>query len=59
MNRARRHKEEFMNTTRHTTEPVQGFLATAQEVAFQPQAFFARLPRRGDYAGPLLLPRLH
>ena len=43
-----------MSTTPHATEPIQGFLSTAQQVAFQPQEFFARLPRRGDYVGPLL-----
>ncbi|MGN6362857.1 MAG: YIP1 family protein [Thermomicrobiales bacterium] len=43
-----------MNATPHATQPVQGFLATAQQVAFQPREFFARLSRRGDYAGPLL-----
>jgi hypothetical protein len=43
-----------MNTTSQASQPVQGFLDTAQEVAFRPREFFARLPRRGDYAGPLL-----
>ncbi len=43
-----------MSATPHATRPVEGFLNTAQQVAFQPREFFARLPRRGDYGGPLL-----
>ncbi|HEX5505877.1 MAG TPA: YIP1 family protein [Thermomicrobiales bacterium] len=43
-----------MSSAPRATQPVEDFFATAQQVAFQPREFFARLPRRGDYAGPLL-----
>jgi hypothetical protein len=50
----RHRKEAIMSSTPRATQPVGDFFATAQQVAFQPREFFARLPRRGDYAGPLL-----
>jgi len=43
-----------MNPAPQATHPVEGFFTTVQQVAFQPREFFARLPRRGDYGGPLL-----
>jgi hypothetical protein len=55
MRRARvRRKEVTMNATPRATQPVQDFFDMAREVAVRPQEFFARLPRRGAFAGPRL-----
>jgi hypothetical protein len=36
------------------SRPVESFLLTARAAAFQPKAFFAALPRQGNYRAPLV-----